>query len=286
MVKFFSQTHRYEDAWSTVALAFFLRYPNRYSSHVISTDVLRRTVTPQGTLQTTRLILKRGALPAWFPSYLMTRSESWIVEESEVDPHGRVLLCETRNLDHRSVMEVVERTELREADDGSTIHKTEARFVSGVGWGLKKRIEEYSASRFKANIEKSRLGLALVVRLLREARMQALPFNRITPDGSVNNSDNNLASGGSSETSTAGKRWSYSDIQAAAIASSSSFTPSIPSDNEYPSGSTSASMSREQSRRGSPFPNSDTEALARARGSSDGAGAAGRKDEGWSSWIW
>jgi hypothetical protein len=36
----------------------------------------------------------------------------------------------------------------------STIHKTEARFVSGLGWGLKKRIEEYSASRFKANIEK------------------------------------------------------------------------------------------------------------------------------------
>jgi hypothetical protein len=36
----------------------------------------------------------------------------------------------------------------------STIHKTEARFVSGLGWGLKKRIEEYSASRFKNNIEK------------------------------------------------------------------------------------------------------------------------------------
>jgi hypothetical protein len=36
----------------------------------------------------------------------------------------------------------------------STLHKTEARFVSGLGWGLKRRIEEYSASRFKANIEK------------------------------------------------------------------------------------------------------------------------------------
>src|ERR1700753_854352 len=36
----------------------------------------------------------------------------------------------------------------------STLHKTEARFVSGLGWGLKRRIEEYSASKFKANIEK------------------------------------------------------------------------------------------------------------------------------------
>jgi hypothetical protein len=48
----------------------------------------------------------------------MSRAESWIVEESEVDPAGRVLLCSTRNLDHRTVMEVVEHTELREAEDG------------------------------------------------------------------------------------------------------------------------------------------------------------------------
>jgi PRELI-like family len=143
MVKIFSQTHRYEyvstllpnpptspsfadiilllcrrDAWPTVALAFFLRYPNRYASHVVSADVLSRTISPRGTLLTTRLILKRGALPAWFPRGLMSRAESWIVEESEVDPAGRVLLCSTRNLDHRTVMEVVEHTELREAEDG------------------------------------------------------------------------------------------------------------------------------------------------------------------------
>lgn len=143
MVKIFSQTHHYEyvchpsalvqasidaylmtadsaysDAWSTVALAFFLRYPNRYSSHVVSADVLSRTITPAGTLRSTRLILKRGALPAWFPKALMPRQESWIVEESEVDIDGRVLSCRTRNLDHVKIMEVVESTELREESDG------------------------------------------------------------------------------------------------------------------------------------------------------------------------
>ncbi|PVF93785.1 MSF1-domain-containing protein, partial [Serendipita vermifera] len=203
-VKIFSQTHHYEDAWRTVTLAFFLRYPNRYASHVVSADVLSRTITPEGTLRTTRLILKRGALPAWFPRGLMHRAESWIVEESEVDVDGKVLTCRTRNLDHVKVMEVIETTTLKEDIDGNTIHKTEARFRSGLGWGLKRRIEEYSASKFKANIEKSRMGLALVVRLLREARLQSLPppfGNRMTQDGD---------------------QWSYSDIHAAAVASSPS----------------------------------------------------------------
>lgn len=164
--------------------------------------MLSRTLTPAGTLRTTRLILKRGALPAWFPKGLMQRAESWIVEESEVDVDGKVLTCRTRNLDHVKVMEVIETTHLHEAEDGTTVHKTEARFVSGVGWGLKRRIEEYSASKFKTNIEKSRLGLALVVRLLREARLQL--GNRMTQDGN---------------------RWNYSDIHAAALEPSST-TPS------------------------------------------------------------
>lgn len=38
----------------------------------------------------------------------------------------------------------------------TTTHKTEARFISGLGWGLKRRIEEYSANKFKTNIEKVR----------------------------------------------------------------------------------------------------------------------------------
>ncbi len=48
----------------------------------------------------------------------MSRAESWVVEESEVDPFGRVVNCTTRNLDHVKVMQVVESTELRSLPDG------------------------------------------------------------------------------------------------------------------------------------------------------------------------
>lgn len=114
MVKLFSQKYTYENPWPTVTLAFFLRYPNPHATHVLSCDVLERTLTPHGTLLTTRLILKRGSVPKWVPQGIVSRAESWIVEESEVDTVGRVVRCVTRNLDHVKVMSVRETVTLRE----------------------------------------------------------------------------------------------------------------------------------------------------------------------------
>jgi len=173
-MRLFSQTFLYDDPWSIVSLAFFLRYPNPYASHVVSCDVISRIATPHGTLQTKRLILKRGALPKWAPKGIMSRAESWIIEESEVDPFGKVVKCKTRNLDHVKVMQVEESIELRELDEGRTLQTTQARFMSGFGWGLTKRIESHSLNKFKANIQKSREGVALVLQLLRETRLQPL----------------------------------------------------------------------------------------------------------------
>jgi len=114
MVKFFSQSHKYSEPWQTVTLAFCLRYPNPYATHVLSADVLERAFTPRGTLLTTRLILKRGNIPKWMPSGIISRAESWIVEQSEVDPLGRVVRCETWNLDHVKILSVRESVVLKE----------------------------------------------------------------------------------------------------------------------------------------------------------------------------
>lgn len=111
-----SQVH-YSDPWAIVSLAFFLRYPNPYAAHVLSCDVVSRTHTESGSLLTTRLILKRGALPRWAQG-IVTRGESWVIEESEVDPFGKIVRCRTRNLDHVKVMQVEESTLFKETGDG------------------------------------------------------------------------------------------------------------------------------------------------------------------------
>lgn len=90
-------------------LAFFLRYPNPLSPHVVTADVLDQRLDPNtGKLRTTKLLLKRGALPRWAPRGIMERAESWVLEESEVDVLGGQVQVSTRNIDHTVVLEVVE----------------------------------------------------------------------------------------------------------------------------------------------------------------------------------
>jgi hypothetical protein len=108
----------HSDPWPIVSLAYFLRYPNPYASHVVSCDVISRTHTQSGNLLTRRLLLKRGALPRWAPQGIVSRAETWIIEESEVDPTGKTVTCRTKNLDHVKVLQVEESVVLREAPDG------------------------------------------------------------------------------------------------------------------------------------------------------------------------
>lgn len=66
---------------------------------------------------TTRLILKRGALPKWAPRGIMSKAESWILEESEVDPVQGTVRCTTKNLDHVKVMRVEEHVTFQRTDN-------------------------------------------------------------------------------------------------------------------------------------------------------------------------
>ncbi|KAH0838539.1 RIC1-domain-containing protein [Lanmaoa asiatica] len=172
-MKFFSQSFVYDDPWSIVSLAFFLRYPNPYASHVISCDVVDRRQTDSGSLLTTRLILKRGSLPRWAPQGIVSRTESWVIEESEVDPLGKVVRCHTKNLDHVKVMQIEETQLFQQSQDGRTVQTTEAYITSKFGWGLTKRIESHGLARFKAH---SRQGVSLMMDLIRQARLQPMAF--------------------------------------------------------------------------------------------------------------
>lgn len=159
------------DPWSIVSLAFFLRYPNPYASHVISCDVVDRRQTDTGSLLTTRLILKRGTLPRWAPQGIISRTESWVIEESEVDPFGKLVRCRTKNLDHVKVMQIEETQLFQQSQDGCvhrffsphfhpspnrrTVQTTEGYITSKFGWGLTKRIESHGLARFKAHVQKA-----------------------------------------------------------------------------------------------------------------------------------
>lgn len=100
----------YSYPWPIVTLAWFLRYPNPYAQHVLSTDTIHQSLNPQThVLTVVRLHLKKGRLPVWSRRVLAHISESWVVETTEVDLRNRRMETRMRNLDHKKVLYVEER---------------------------------------------------------------------------------------------------------------------------------------------------------------------------------
>ncbi|MCJ1353746.1 MAG: hypothetical protein MMC33_003733 [Icmadophila ericetorum] len=119
MVKFHTTTHTYAYPLPAVSLAYFLRYPNPYSTHVLSTDVISRTFDPQTQrLHSVRLHLKRSKFPPavlkLLPKGMLGGSaggegKSFILEKSIVDVREGWMETESRNLEWTGVLSVVER---------------------------------------------------------------------------------------------------------------------------------------------------------------------------------
>jgi 4-amino-4-deoxychorismate lyase len=125
MVKFYSQNYSYDYPFPTVTLAYFLRYPNPYSRHVLSTDVIEREFDPATQrLYTTRLHLKRSRLPAAVlklipQSFLGASSggdsQTYILERSVVDVKEGWMKTESRNMEFTTVLDVIEKQTYRRA---------------------------------------------------------------------------------------------------------------------------------------------------------------------------
>lgn len=119
MVKFYSSNETYSYPFPAVTLAYFLRYPNPYSTHVLSTDTISRHYDPElQRLTTIRLHLKRSKLPSavlkLLPRSFLGASasgdtQSYILEKSVVDIKEGWMDTESRNLEWTGVLSVVER---------------------------------------------------------------------------------------------------------------------------------------------------------------------------------
>ncbi|XP_053713443.1 PRELI domain-containing protein 1, mitochondrial-like isoform X1 [Synchiropus splendidus] len=162
MVKYFCSKVDINSTWEQVASAFWQRYPNPFSTHVLTEDVVYREVTADNRLLSRRLLMKTNRLPRWaerfFPSG-MSRSV-YIIEDSIVDPVNRSLTTYTWNLNHTTLMSVEERCVFQDAEDqpATTRLKREAWISSGI-YGFSRPIQEFGLARFKSNQAKAMRGL-------------------------------------------------------------------------------------------------------------------------------
>ena len=118
MVKFYETSFDYDFSFPAVTLAYFLRYPNPYAKHVLSTDVIDRHYDPDTQhLTTTRLHLKRSKIPSpvlkVLPKGILgsgaDAGESYVLETSTVDVKNGWMMTETRNLEWTGILSVIEK---------------------------------------------------------------------------------------------------------------------------------------------------------------------------------
>ncbi|XP_062249520.1 PRELI domain containing 1a [Platichthys flesus] len=170
MVKYFSCAGLLQSSWDQVCIAFWQRYPNPYSNHVLTEDIIFREVTPSNCLISRRLLTKVSRAPRWMERYLPKHmaSHAYIIEDSVLDPQKKTMTTLTWNLSHARLMSVEERCEYGINPDNSswTELKREAWISSNV-YGLSRAIQEFGLARFKTSVTKTMKGFEYVL-----ARMQ------------------------------------------------------------------------------------------------------------------
>jgi 4-amino-4-deoxychorismate lyase len=168
-MKFFENVFTYDYSFPAVSLAYFLRYPNPYSRHVLTSDVIDRYVDPETKrLHTTRLHLKKSKIPSGLLKLLPkgiggsdNSGQSYILETTVVDVHEGWMSTESRNMEWTGILSVVERqlyerqlaaeTNSGRANDDrkdeQTTVRTTVTFRSRLGQGrlLRRKAEEASS---------------------------------------------------------------------------------------------------------------------------------------------
>ena len=141
MAKYYTETHSHPFSWQQVAEAIFQRYPNPFSTHVLSEDTVHRAVVGAGgnVLYTRRFLTKTNKLPSWGEKYL-SRFKKMVplVEESTVDREKRIITTYTRNVGLSMFMSAIEKVSYRQHpnDPNVTIAVKEAWIESGL-YGLR-----------------------------------------------------------------------------------------------------------------------------------------------------
>ncbi|OBT58044.1 hypothetical protein VE04_01403 [Pseudogymnoascus sp. 24MN13] len=179
MVKFYDTDFTYDYSFPAVALAYFLRYPNPYSTHVLSSD---RSRLPPAILKLLPKSVQGNVAGG--------SSSSYILETSTVDAKEGWMQTESRNLDWTGILSVVEKQVYTRQTSGEKValddmqaeaRRAEADEVNAnldeepkkgflASWstaGIQRSIEAIASRRTIDSQGKSKMGMTIVLERLR-----------------------------------------------------------------------------------------------------------------------
>lgn len=128
------------------------------SKHVLTEDIIHRSVDPEGKLLTKRLLTKTNSAPKWTERFLPSNIV-YIVEESIVDIKNKTLITYTRNIGLRHLMCLEEKVVYKQCDslNSQTVLEKHA-WINSTFYGLSSAIQRFGLERYKQNIKKASKG--------------------------------------------------------------------------------------------------------------------------------
>jgi len=162
-MKYFSSKSDIQFSWEQVMNGFWHRYPNPYSTHVLTEDTISRQIVNK-KLHTCRLITKMNKVPKWGEHFFKGPKFVCVVEESILDPKAKTMTTYTRNVGYSKVMLIEEKCVYKPStsNKGWTECEKQAWITSNV-FGFAYALQSIGLERFKSNAVKTLKGFEHVL---------------------------------------------------------------------------------------------------------------------------
>jgi len=167
--KYFINWTTFKKSWEDVTVAHWLKYPNPFSKHVLSEDVVERRIE-DGKLHTVRFIVKKQRIPASLMWMVPAKHKACYVKEiSVIDPVNQECTITTENLNCRFISLVIETLKYKGVKMCETVMERRTRIVSKI-----ESIQNYTYDRYQKNVVNTDKGMMCVLGLLDECKRQGL----------------------------------------------------------------------------------------------------------------
>ncbi|KAM7412255.1 hypothetical protein PAMA_021955 [Pampus argenteus] len=167
-MKIWASEHIFNHPWETVTKAAMQKYPNPMNPSVFGVDVLDRSVDTEGRLHSTRLLSTEWGLPAMAKSIIgVTRSCTYVQEQSVVDPREKTFELKSTNISFTNLVSVDEKLTYKpHPQDPEKTVLTQEALISVKGVSLSSYLEGLMAKTISVNAGKGREAMEWVIRRL------------------------------------------------------------------------------------------------------------------------
>ena len=149
-------------SWEDVCRIFYQRYPNPYSGHVLSEDVLLRKIE-NNTLITVRLYKKTDETPDWLKC-LLPCTNALILERSDMNLKNQTLKVLSKNITLTYFLTVEENSLFSKLATNEKLCNVERKaIIYSNFYGISYLLESFGLKKYKSNILRMDTGIEYVL---------------------------------------------------------------------------------------------------------------------------